>query len=239
MMIKQRGRGFRAIAAVQVTLMLGCSVAWADAPPPTSTASTAKPVAASARTPQEMMTKVAHDLFTALDDNRAKIRADHAAVFPLVDKILLPEFDAQYAARLVLGNHWRTATEEQRERFVKALYNALLKVYGGAISDFTADRLQMLPFVPDQKNPDKEAIVRTIVKRDSGALVHVDYRVHMTNEGWKAYDVIIEGISYVTNYRTDFGAEIDQKGLDELITRLEKEGLHYAMPGGKKEKDKS
>src|ERR1700681_1248226 len=105
MTIKQRGRGIRAIAAVQATLMLGCSVAWADAPPPTSTASTAKPVAASARTPQEMMTKVAHDLFTALDDNRAKIRADHATVFPLVDKILLPEFDAQYAARLVLSSH--------------------------------------------------------------------------------------------------------------------------------------
>jgi phospholipid transport system substrate-binding protein len=184
--------------------------------------------------PQAFMTQVAHDMFTALDQNRAKIREDGSAVYPLVDKILLPEFDIEYAARLVLASHWRDASADQRQRFVHALYNALLKVYAGAIADFTADRLKMLPFRPDASNPDKEAIVRTEVTRDSGAVVAVDYRVHKIADGWKAYDVIIEGISYVRNYRTDFGAEVDQKGLDELINRLEHDGLHYDVPGGRK-----
>ena len=68
-----------------------------------------------------------------------------------------------------------------------------------------------------------------MVRRDSGAMVPVDYRLHLTPGGWKVYDVIIEGISYVKNYRTDLGAEIDQKGLEEVIQRLDQEGLASAV----------
>jgi phospholipid transport system substrate-binding protein len=173
--------------------------------------------------PQEQMEAVARELFAALDGNRAAIRKESDNAFPLVEKILLPHFDTDYAAQLVLAHHWRTATPEQRKRFIGAMYYALLRTYGGAIGDFTADRFKIQPFRGDLNA--SSVTVQTTVTRASGAVIPVDYRVRHTPDGWKAFDVIIEGISYVKNYRTDLGAEISQKGLDEVIARLEKEGL--------------
>jgi len=174
--------------------------------------------------PDQLMSKVASDMLNALDQRRAEVRRDPKLAYPLVDQILLPHFDTQYAAQLILAQNWRTASEDQRKRFVAALYDALLKTYAGAIADFTSDRLKILPLKLEAGAT--QTIVRTEVRRDSGTIVPVDYRMHKTDGGWKVYDVIIEGISYVRNYREDFGAEVAQKGLDEVIARLEREGLH-------------
>jgi phospholipid transport system substrate-binding protein len=173
--------------------------------------------------PQELMDSVAKKMFAALDANRAAIKKDPENAFPLVDTILLPHFDTEYAAQLVLAQNWRVATPAQQKRFIDALYRALLRTYGGAIADFTSDRLKLLPFRGDPAAT--QATVRTLVTRSSGAVVPVDYRMRKTADGWKAFDVIIEGISYVKNYRTDLGAEVSQKGLEEVIARLEHEGL--------------
>jgi len=121
----------------------------------------------------------------------------------------------------VLGKHWRTATEEQRKRFIDAFYQSLLRNYGSALAEFTADRMQVLPFRGDLSSG--QATVRTNVKRSNGTVVPVNYTLRATPEGWKAWDVTIEGISYVRNFRNDVGAEIDQTGLQALIDRLEKE----------------
>ena len=187
--------------------------------------------AADQQGPQELMESVSKRMFEALDANRAAIRKDPEKAYPLVDAILLPHFDTEYAAQLVLAQNWRTASTEQRKRFVDALYRALLKTYGGAIADFTADRLKLLPFRGDPAAT--QATVRTLVTRSSGAVVPVDYRLRKTADGWKAFDVIIEGISYVKNYRTDLGEEVSQKGLDEVIGRLEREGIEVRMASDK------
>jgi phospholipid transport system substrate-binding protein len=174
------------------------------------------------------MDDVAKRMLDALDQNRAAIRKDPSKVYPIVGDILLPHFDTDYAAQLVLAQHWRTATPDQRKRFVAALYNALLKTYGGALADFTADRLKLLPFRGDPSAT--QATVRTIVKRSNGQEIPVDYRLRKTADGWKAFDVIIEGISYVRNYRNDLGSEVSQKGLDAVIARLDKDGLDVKTP---------
>jgi phospholipid transport system substrate-binding protein len=179
--------------------------------------------------PQELMDSVAKRMLGALDENRAAIRKDPAKVYPIVNDILLPHFDTDYAAQLVLAQHWRTATPEQRKRFVDAFYNALLKTYGGALSDFTADRLKMQPFRGDPAAT--QATVRTVVTRANGQEIPVDYRLRKTANGWKAFDVIIEGISYVRNYRNDLGNEVSQKGLDAVIVRLERDGLDAVQTG--------
>jgi phospholipid transport system substrate-binding protein len=131
----------------------------------------------------------------------------------------LPHFDTSYSARLVLGTHWRTATPEQRQRFIDGFYQSLLSNYGTALLEFTADRMTILPFKGDPAA--SSATVRTEVKRSNGTPVPVNYSLRKTPQGWKAWDVTIEGISYVKNFRTDFGSEIDQKGLDAVIQRLE------------------
>jgi len=181
--------------------------------------------------PQELMNDVAERMFQALDANRAAIRKDAEKVYPLVEHILLPYFDTDYAAQLVLAQHWRTATPDQRTRFVSSLYGALLRTYGAAIGDFTADRLKILPYRGESPATATQATVHTLVRRSNGVEVPVDYRMHRTDAGWKAFDVVIEGISYVRNYRNDLGEEITQKGLDEVIARLAKETLDLQSSG--------
>jgi phospholipid transport system substrate-binding protein len=171
--------------------------------------------------PQELIEKTARELLAALDANRDQARKDPGRVRQLVDEILLPHFDTDYSARLVLGKHWRNATPEQQKRFVEAFYKSLLKNYGSALAEFTGDRLKVLPFRGDLSTG--QAIVRTEVKRSNGQLVPVNYTLRATPSGWKAWDVTIEGISYVRNFRNDVGAEVDQTGLDAVIQRLEKE----------------
>ena len=191
--------------------------------PPAAAAPAAAAVDSAQIGPQELMQDVSNRMFAALDSNRAAIHKNPEKVFPIVDQILLPHFDTDYAAQLVLAQYWRSATPQQQKRFVVALYNALLHTYGGALADFTADRLKLLPFRPDQ-DPTK-ATIRTQVTRSNGGVVPVDYRLHKTDKGWKAWDVIIEGISYVRNYRTDLGTEAGKNGLEAVITRLERDGL--------------
>lgn len=171
--------------------------------------------------PQELMQDTAQRMVDALDQDREGYRKDPQRVEALVDTVLLPHFDTQYSAQLVLGKHWRTASPEQRKRFIDAFYHSLLNKYGKALADFTSDRMTILPFKGDPS--EGRAIVRTEVTANDGTRVPVNYTMRATPEGWKAWDVTIEGISYVKNFRTDIGAEIDQRGLDAVIARLESE----------------
>jgi phospholipid transport system substrate-binding protein len=163
----------------------------------------------------------AKKMLAELDANRSMYRADPTKLDALVANVLLPYFDTEYAARLVLGQTWRTATPDQRKRFVDGFYHSLLHNYGAALVDFTGDRFKVLPYRGDPG--DTQATVRTEVKKSDGSVVPVNFSLHQTDGGWKAWDVVIDGISYVKSFRTDIGSEVQQKGLDEVIERLERE----------------
>lgn len=180
------------------------------------------PASAQSEDPSKLVEDVANGMLKDLDADREAYRKDPQKLSAMIEKRLLPVFDTQYSAQLVLGKHWRSATPEQRERFVQAFYQSLLKNYGSALAEFTGDRLKVFPSQLDPNS--KNATVRTEVKRSNGQKVPVNYTLHKTDQGWKAWDVVIEGISYVKSFREDFGAEIDQKGLDAVIERIEKGG---------------
>lgn len=169
--------------------------------------------------PAEMVSKVAQDTLKDLDAHRSEYKQNPSRVRELVDKNMLPYFDTNYAAQLVLAKNWRTATPEQRKRFVEAFYQSMLQNYGQALLEFTPDRMKILPF---QGNPqDANVTVRSQIRRDDGTQVPVNYSLRKTPTGWKAYDVQISGVSYIKSFRTDFGTEIQQKGLEAVIKRLE------------------
>ena len=203
----------------------------AQAQAPAASTSAAMPV--NTLGPQETVENSAKKMLAELDANRAMYAKDPAKLDALVANVLLPNFDSEYSARLVLGQTWRTATEDQRKRFVDAFYHSLLHNYGAALLNFTADKFVVLPYKGEAG--DTQATVRTEVKKDTGDKVPVNFSLHKTDQGWKAWDVVIEGISYVKSFRTDFGSEIQQKGLDEVITRLEADskGPPKAIPGTK------
>jgi phospholipid transport system substrate-binding protein len=207
-------------AAAVVSAMLASTIAGAAYAADTPAA--APTAAPSTLGPQELVENSAKRMLQELDANRAMYANDPAKLDALVANVLLPNFDTEYAARLVLGQYWRTATPDQRKRFVAAFYHSLLRNYGAALVDFTADRFVILPYRGDPG--DTMATVRTEVKKSSGEKVPVDFSLRKTDGIWKAWDVVIEGISYVKSFRTDFGAEIQQKGLDEVINRMESQG---------------
>ena len=182
--------------------------------------------------PTKLIETSANIMTSELDARRAEFRKDPAKLRALVERTLLPNFDVDHSARLVLGKHWRTATPAQRQRFIDAFYGSLMTNYGDAMLEFTGDRIRVLPstVAPDATS----AVVRTEVKRSNGQKIPVNYSLRKTEQGWKAWDVVIEGISYVKSFREDFGAEIDQKGIEAVIQRLEAQNRQGAAAGAKK-----
>ena len=179
----------------------------------TAAASTAQ------QSPSDIIQAAGQRTLNEMQSNRDAYRKDPSRLRPLVDKYLLPHFDTEYAARLVLGQYWRTASREQRTRFTDAFYRSLLTTYGSALVGLTPDRLRVFPttVAPSADH----ATVRTEVTGYNADRIAMNYSMHKTPEGWKVYDVNVEGISYIKSYREDFAARIQKVGLDSLIAHLE------------------
>ena len=170
--------------------------------------------------PSQVIEGAANGMLKALDSDRQAYQHDPAKVRSLVDQYILPHVDTEFAAQLVLGKYWRNATPQQRERFINAFYHSMLDNYGAALVAFTANTMKVYPthVAPGTAN----TTVRTEVMRSNGAPVSVNYYVHMTPQGWKAWDVVVDGVSYVMSYRQQFGSQIAQQGIDAVINSLER-----------------
>ena len=187
--------------------------------------------AIDASAPQKLIETSSQALLADLDANRTTYRKDPTGLYKLVEKEFLPHVDVDFAAQQVLGKYWREADPAQRKRFVTAFYQSLLHTYGDALVEFTSDRLKVLPYQGDATAD--RGTVRTEIRRSNGSSVAVNYSMRKTATGeWKAWDVVIEGISYVKSFREDFGREIEQKGLEAVIKRLES-GTAWPAPGKK------
>lgn len=178
---------------------------------------------AASADPNAVVQGIADDLGKALEGRKDELRSDRDKLIKLIDGIVLPHFDIDYASILVLGQNARSATPEQRSRFARAFYNSIAHRYAEGLLNYTRGRIDIAPYRGELN--EKRSLVRTEVILDDGKRVPVDYAFRRTKDGeWKAFDVIIEGISYVTNYRNQVTAEISKSSLDALITRLETQG---------------
>jgi len=183
----------------------------------------AVPARADNAQPNQVVQNLVDDLGKTMESRRDELSKNREALLKTIDGIVLPHFDIDYASLLVLGQNARTATVEQRARFAKAMYNSITHRYAEGLLKYTEGRVRVLPFQGELN--EKRTLVRTQVVLDDGKVVPVDYAFRKTASGeWKAYDVIIEGISYVTNYRNQVAAEIAKSSLDDLTTRLENQG---------------
>ncbi|MCH6548931.1 MAG: ABC transporter substrate-binding protein [Proteobacteria bacterium] len=174
---------------------------------------------AQAESPNAVIEEAAKLLDQAVEGRQNELAEDKEALYALIDEILLPRFDRRYAAQLVLARHWRTAGEEEREQFINAFYNHLMHMYAEAVLDFDLANLEVLPFRGDATK--KRTTVKTIVVLDDGTRVPVNYGMVKRETGWLMFDVTIEGISYVRNFKAEVNAEIQAEGLDGVIRRLE------------------
>jgi phospholipid transport system substrate-binding protein len=181
----------------------------------------ASPGAAAQQSPDEFVREAAELLDQAVSERKEELASDRQALYKLIDEILLPRFDQRYAAQLVLGRHWRAASEEQRKQFIEAFYRSLLRQYSDGLLEFDLTQLQFRPYRGD---PMKDrTVVRTVVTLDDGTEAPVDYGLIKRDSGWRLFDVTIEGISYVRNFRAEFNSEIQATNLDAVIKRLQRE----------------
>jgi phospholipid transport system substrate-binding protein len=176
-------------------------------------------IVAFAQSPNDVIQEASDLLASGLDGRKEELAADKVALYSTIDDILLPRFDRRYAAQLVLGRHWRDADADQRARFIDAFYASMLHRYADGVLQFDPDRVEILAFRGDETKPRTQ--VKTIVRLDDGTKVPVTYGMVKRDSGWMIFDVNIEGISYVRNFRTEINSEIQATSIDAVIARLE------------------
>ena len=179
---------------------------------------------ASPGSPDAVIQGAVDELTEKLSGRREELAENRDELYDLIDQVLLPRFDRKLAAQLVLAKHWRTASDEQRERFISAFYNSLLRKYADGLLEFDEDRIEVLEFRGDTSA--KRSLVKTNVRLDDGTQVPVHYDLVNRGDRWLIFNVKVEGVSYVSNFRTELDAEIRASSLQAVIDRLESEASH-------------
>lgn len=174
--------------------------------------------AQAATEPEELVKSTTDQVLATLEANREQIEKDPQAVIELVKGIVLPKFDFDLMSRLVLARHWRSASPEQQQRFTEEFRQLLIRTYGTSLAQYSGQKVNYLPM---QAAPEKgRATVRMEILQSDGPAIPVSYQLRESKGEWKVFDVVIDGVSLVQNYRTSFASDIQNRGLDALIQRL-------------------
>jgi phospholipid transport system substrate-binding protein len=177
--------------------------------------------------PVTLMDEVAGFIFSDVAENLEHYTANHEALHAMVRKELIPVLDVEYSARLILGRAGRGLPEEKVDEFAKVMTDLLVNRYSKGLLHFSSEiRLRVLP----QRGELNEKLtrVRTRVQLPNGGEAPVDYAFRKTADGWKAFDVVVEGISYVTTYRNQIMPDVQANGIDSVIARLSSGQLELA-----------
>lgn len=174
--------------------------------------------AAAASEALDLVQQTSERMLSALEAEKGAIQADRSRVYALVEEVAAPHFDFERMSSWVLGKHWRTATPEQKARFIQEFRNLLVRTYGTAMAEYSGQKINFLPL---KAAPDATDVsVGTVIEQPGGPPIQVNYSLYEKDGGWKVYDVVIENTSLVTNYRSSFASEIKNGGLDALIDKL-------------------
>lgn len=168
--------------------------------------------------PDELVKSTAHDVLEIIKNDKDIQSGDEKRISEVAEEKILPNFDFDRVSRMVLGKNWSNATKEQQVAFQNEFKELLLHTYASALTKY---RGQTIDFKPLRSQPgDKEVTVKSEIKQPGGQPIAVDYSLEKGTNGWKVYDIVIEGVSLVTNYRSQFSNEVRQNGMDGLIQRL-------------------
>ena len=173
--------------------------------------------------PDEMISESINSMNTQLGDqaNKKRLESNKLELYSIIDSTLSPYFQKQYAGRLVLNKHWSKTTADQRMRFTEGLYESLVKSYALTLLNFDVSNINVLP-IDEISDQTKKLTVKSEVLY-KGEIIPMNFSFGLFKDGWKFFDVRIEGVSYIKNYRNQFDAEINAIGIDAVIDRLESE----------------
>ena len=169
-------------------------------------------------TPDALVKRVSEDMLQTIRGDPQIQAGNQARIREVVESKLLPHFDFERMTALAMGRNWRQANPDQQKRLTDEFRTLLVRTYSGALNQY---RDQTIIYKPLRANAsDNEVVVRTEVQKPGGNPVQIDYSMEKTPSGWKAYDVIVGGVSLVTNYRDEFNNTIQSSGIDGLIKTL-------------------
>lgn len=179
-------------------------------------AATAAPVP-----PDQVVKGTTEQLQAEISKREKEFRADKQKLYAFVDQVIVPKFDSRYIAQLILARHWRTASEDQRNRFETAFKKMLVNSYADALVEYHND--VKAEFMPLRMPPDaKDVTVQSRLIRNSGKPpVPIGFAMRLKDGEWKVYDIVIENLSLIQSFRGQVNSEIKRTSLDALIERLE------------------
>lgn len=184
--------------------------------------------------PDVLVKNTATDVLDIIKKDKDIQSGDLRKISALAEEKILPHFDFERMSRMVLGKHWNKASKEQQQQFVTEFRSLLIRTYASALTKY---RNQAIEYKPFRAQPgDTDVVVRTQIVQPGAQPLPIDYSLIKKEDGWKVYDVVIEGVSLVTNYRGQFSTEVRQSGMDGLIQRLaEKNKQGSAAAGDRKQ----
>jgi phospholipid transport system substrate-binding protein len=168
--------------------------------------------------PEALVKRVSQDVIATIKSDPLVQAGNQARIREVMETKLLPHFDFARMTSLAMGRNWRAATPEQQQRLTDEFRTLLVRTYSGALNQY---RNETIDYKPVRMNPgDTEVMVRTAVQRAGGAPIQIDYGMEKKADAWKCYDVVVGGVSLVTNYRDEFNEQIKNGGVDGLIKTL-------------------
>jgi phospholipid transport system substrate-binding protein len=189
----------------------------------------ALPVLAQDLGPEELVKKITDDVMSSIQSDKQLAAGDKQKAIKLAEEKILPYVDFEEATRLAVGRGWPQATPEQKKQLVQEFRNMLVRTYSNAIGAYEGQTMKVLP--SRVKPGETEATVRNQFIRPGAKPVLLDYSMRKTPAGWKIYDIVVEGVSLVLTYRSEFDAVVKQDGIDGLIKRLAQKNTPAAIGG--------
>jgi phospholipid transport system substrate-binding protein len=168
--------------------------------------------------PDALVKSVTDDVITIVRQDKAIQSGDTRKAVELVETKVLPYFDFAHMTRLAVGKDWKQANADQKSVLTQEFKTLLVRTYSNALTQY---RNQQIDFKPLKAKPeDTDVLVRTEVRQPGAKPVQIDYNLEKQGDNWKVYDVLVAGVSLVTNYRDSFGQEVRNGGIDGLIKSL-------------------
>ncbi len=177
------------------------------------------PAALANDTPPDVLARTTtQEVLTILKQDKELQNGNLTKVYQLVEAKILPNFDFNRMTQLALGKHWPRATAKQKQSLVNEFRNLLVRTYSSSLTAFTNQTVEFKPLT--MKPDDADVTVRSEIRQPGGQPIPINYSMYKTAFGWKVYDVTIDGVSLVTNYRASFSNTIRQSGIDGLIKAM-------------------
>jgi phospholipid transport system substrate-binding protein len=189
----------------------------------------ALPVFAQDLGPEELVKKITDDVLNAVQSDKELAAGNRQKAIKLAEEKILPHVDFEEATRLAVGRGWKEAKPEQRARLVQEFRRMLVRTYSNAISAYHGQTMKVQPV--RMKPGDDEVTVHNQFVRPGAKPVLVDYSMRKTPQGWKIYDIVVEGVSLVLTYRSEFDQVVKQEGIEGLIKRLSQKNTPAAIGG--------